>query len=312
MHEKEKKVFRPSQIDRYINCNIWKFLPYTEPNEYQKTIMANGTKEHTRLENENFHSHEQLCKDYFFSLKEKCEFLFKERHLVIDIDGEYLEGTPDVYAFDPKEKTLYVLDYKTGKRNVLAENNKQLLTYALLVRENHPDWNFENLILAVLNTQSDQVNIFRYPLSAQDYLDTLRSSIQKAIATNQNKKLFGYTGEWCQFCPSKRYCILQRNLSELKKYADMDTDDLILTSKKRRAEIYAREEEVKSGVYSQSLTPLLSQRFKRAWKDKKNLPEKFFTLKPMTVSEAEKKFSQEEVGFFTENNSYAVLNTSIK
>lgn len=310
MEDIEKKSFRPSSIERYIRCNLWKFLPRILPNEFQMKIMENGTKEHLRLEHENFHDSEIMCKEYFTKVKERCEYFFKEQHICVDIAGEFLEGTPDVYGFEPQTKTVYVLDYKTGRRTVLAENNVQLLAYAFLVSKNHPDWDVENLVLAILNTASDNVNISRYPYSAKKYLATLEEHIEKAVKKNRNQKAFGLKGDWCQFCPSKIYCPLQKGLQKLKDYVDLDTDHLILEARSRKSEIEEREKNVKNGEYSPTLSPFVEQREKRSWSNKKILPDKFFVRKPMSVGEAEKLFPQEEVEGLVSKNKYSILRST--
>ncbi len=298
-------AFRPSSINRYINCNIWRFLPKEEKTPQQKAYLAERTKDHERLEKETFTAEEGSCSAYFFIVKERCDYLFKEQHVSAEVADKVLRGTPDVYGYDSKRKTLYVLDYKTGRSYVKAENNEQLLSYALLVLDNHPDWDIEKVELAILNTQHDAVDV--YSFAGKLPTMTLKSSIEKAIEANSKGQTFGKPGKWCQFCPSKRYCIRQRNYKELKDYADMDTDNLIYESKVRQSETFTREKEVKSGAVSEMLTPLLAERSKRGWKKEHDLPEKFFMKKPMTVKDAEGKFSFEEILPYIEKTSYTIL-----
>ena len=300
------EAFRPSNIHRYINCNLWKFLPKEEKTTQQNDYLAERTKDHQRLEKEKFTYKEQSCADYFFRLKERADYLFKEQKLSMEISDNVLQGTPDVYAYNSKSKILYVLDYKTGRSYVTAENNSQLLAYAMLAIDNHPDWEVKKVELAILNTQYDSVN--QYTFTDTSPINDLKRRIEKTIQANEKGLSFGKSGKWCQFCPSKRYCILQRNFHALKNYADMDTDELILMTKKRSHEIDTREREVKAGEYSELLSPLVAERTRRQWKD--NLPEKFFALKPMTVSEAEKAFSIEEVTPYTTNKKFKTINQS--
>ena len=151
----EKKVFRPSSISRYINCNLWKHLPAEETTDEQTAWMKKGTEEHARLEKENFKENEKECEAYFKKIKERCIYFFKEQLIEMEIEGEFLEGTPDVYGYDEQSKTLHVIDYKTGRRYVVAENNDQLRAYAMLVLSRHEDWKIENIELAILNTQEN-------------------------------------------------------------------------------------------------------------------------------------------------------------
>ena len=299
------EAFRPSSINRYINCNLWRFLPKEQKTPQQKSYLAERTKDHERLEKEAFKEEEGSCSEYFFRVKDHCDYLFKEQHLSMEIGNKTLQGTPDVYGYDGKRKKLYVLDYKTGRRYVVAENNEQLLSYALLAINNHSDWEVETIELAILNTQHDAVD--RYTFMGNMPMMLLKSRIEKSIEANKQEKTFGKPGKWCDFCPAKRYCIRQRNYKALKNYADMDTDQLIYESKVRQSEVFTREKEVKMGAVSELLTPLLAERSKRGWKEEKTLPEKFLLKKPMTVKDAEGRFAFEEIAPYIEKTSYTIL-----
>ena len=305
-----KTAFRPSSISRYTNCNLWRHLPSVERTPEELICMQKGTDEHTRLEQELFTEKEAECQAYFEGVKERCVYLFKEQHLEMAISGEFLEGTPDVYGYDEASKTLHVIDYKTGRGYVVAENNDQLLAYALLVMNRHDDWKIERIEVAILNTQHNAVNSHVYTDTLS--IERLKARIDKAVKKNNLEESFGKPGSWCQFCPSKRYCIRQKRYQNLKNYADMDTDKLIYESKKRHGELSSREKEVRSGAISELLTPLLSERSKRGWQDDQEIPEKFFTQKLMTVKDAEEKFSSEEIAPYVKKTSYVILKAPVE
>lgn len=289
-------MFRPSSISRYTNCNLWRHLPFEEKTPGQLAYLQKGTDAHARLEKEQFTDKETECKAYFQSIKDRCIYFFKEQHLEMEISGEFLEGTPDVYGYDKNSKTLHILDYKTGRSYVVAENNDQLLAYAMLVIHRHDDWKIEQIQLAILNTQHDAVN--RHVYMGTLYVERLKAKIQDAIEKNALEESFGSPGSWCQFCPSKRYCIRQKNYQNLKDYADIDTDRLIFETRSRSREVNSREKEVKAGIYSHLLSPLLKERRITYWKD--DIPEQFYAPKRLTISEAKKQFSEEELTNFTE------------
>ena len=271
--------------------------------------MQKGTDEHTRLEKELFTDQETECQAYFEGIKARCVYFFKEQHIEMEIDGEILEGTPDVYGYDEASKTLHIIDYKTGRGYVVAENNDQLLAYAMLILHRHYDWKIEQIELAILNTQHDAVN--RHVYMGTFYVEKLKEKIEKALEKNNAEESFGKPGNWCQFCPSKRYCIRQKRYQNLKNYADMDTDRLIYESRKRYGEISSREKEVRSGAVSELLTPLLAERSKRGWQQDQEIPEKFFTQKLMTVKDAEEKFSPEEIAPYVKQSSYTILKAPV-
>lgn len=288
-----KPVFRPSSISRYTNCNLWRWLPQKDKTPEQLAYLQERTNDHSRLEEEKFLASEEQCKEYFLSVKNKCLYFFKEKTLEIEIDGEFLQGTPDVYGYDEESKTLHIIDYKTGRSYVTAENNDQLLAYALLAMETHDDWKIDTIKLAILNTQHDGVN--RHTYMGRTYIDKLKARIEKAIDLNRSEHSFGKPGSWCHFCPAKRYCLRKKGYRKLKDYADLDTDRLILEAKVRSAEMLSREKEVKSGVYSKLLTPLVEERSKTQWNQEQKLPDKFFIKKTMSVTDAKERFALEEI-----------------
>ena len=305
-----KKAFRPSSISRYTNCNLWRHLPKEERTPEEVEYLQKGTEEHRRLEQELFTEKEAECQAYFEGVKERCVYFFKEQHLEMAISGELLEGTPDVYGYDEVSKTLHVIDYKTGRSYVVAENNDQLLAYAMLIMNHHDDWPIDRIEIAILNTQHDAVN--RYVYMGTLYIERLKARIERALEKNSMEESFGKPGGWCHFCPSKRYCIRQKSYQNLKKYADLDTDQLIYESKKRQRELMSREKEVRSGALSRVLSPLLSERSKRRWQQDCEIPEKFFTQKLMTVKDAEEKFSSEEISPYVKKSSYVILKAPVE
>jgi len=240
----DKTAFRPSSISRYINCNLWRHLPTEEKTPEELAYLKKGTDEHKRLEQELFNDKEETCQAYFEKIKALCVYFFKEQHLEMAIDGEFLEGTPDVYGYDEASKTLHIIDYKTGHSYIVAENNAQLLAYALLIMNRHDDWEIERIEIAILNTQHDAVN--RHVYMGTLYVERLKARIEKALEKNTREESFGRPGSWCQFCPSKRYCIRQKNYQALKRYADMDTDQLIYEKEKRQKEMLLRLKELKT------------------------------------------------------------------
>lgn len=304
--KKNSSAFRPSSISRYIHCNLWRWLPQEGKTPHQLAYLQEGTNNHARLEQERFNENESNCQAYFERVKESCIYFFKEQTLEMEMGDEVLEGTPDVYGYDESCNTLHIIDYKTGRSYVRAENNEQLLAYAMLVMNRHDDWKIEKIELAILNTQHDGVNHHVYMGTL--YVESLKKRIEKALEKNFNEESFGKPGSWCTFCPSKRYCMRKKGYHILKDYGDLDTDQLILESKKRSREILSREREIKEGAHSQILGPFVFERTKRSWKEGIDLPEGFYSLKPMSISQAEKTFSKDMITDYTQEKKYRVLN----
>ena len=280
-----KSVFRPSSISRYTHCNLWRHLPSEKRTPEELAYLQKGTDEHKRLEQELFNDQETECQAYFEKIKELCIYFFKEQHLEMEIEGEVLEGTPDVYGYDEDTKTLHILDYKTGRSYVIAENNDQLLAYALLILNRHYDWKIDRIEIAILNTQHDSVN--RHVYMETLYVERLKARIEKALEKNFLEESFGKPGRWCQFCPSKRYCIRQKNYQALKKYADMDTDELIYEKEKRKKELTDRLKELRtqeglSDVFHYNLVE------KKRFKYRPEAPDDLVATKKLTPDEAKK------------------------
>ena len=280
-----KAVFRPSSISRYTNCNLWRHLPSEERTPEEVACMQKGTDEHKRLEQELFTDKEMECQSYFEGIKERCIYFFKEQHIEMEMDGEILEGTPDVYGYDEASKTLHIIDYKTGRSYVVAENNDQLLAYALLILNRHDDWKIEQIEIAILNTQHDAVN--RHVYMGTLYVERLQARIKKALKKNTLEESFGKPGSWCRFCPSKRYCIRQKRYQALKSYADMDTDRLIYEKEKRQKELTLRLKELKkqeglSDFFYYSLVE------KKRFKYRKDAPDDLVVSKKPSPAEAHK------------------------
>jgi RecB family exonuclease len=183
-----KTAFRPSSISRYTNCNLWRHLPSGVKSTEALAHLQKGTDAHKRLEKELFTDKEMECKAYFERIKDSCIYFFKEQHLEMEINGEFLEGTPDVYGYDESSKTLHVIDYKTGRSYVVAENNDQLLAYAMLIMNRHDDWKIESIELAILNTQHDAVN--RHVYMGTLYVERLKARIKRAVEKNTLERIF--------------------------------------------------------------------------------------------------------------------------
>ena len=297
-------AFRPSSINRFVKCNLWEFLPSEGKTEEQIAYLAERSKDHERLEKEEFRDSESQCRDYFLKVKSSCSPFLKEQRLSTEIEDEHLSGTPDVYGYDEKTKTLYILDYKTGRMLVKAEENQQLLAYALLILDNYPHFEPEKIELTILNTQHDQISSWS---CSKKEIDILKGLIGIAIRMHRKKEVSARKGDWCFFCPAKRYCPLQRDYKHLKDYADRDTDKLILSVKARNNELKAREKEVKEGVFSKLLTPLITKRRVRCWKKDAGLPEKFYIQKPMSIIEAQERFAMDELEAFIETRHTCIL-----
>ncbi len=303
---KVKKDFRPSNMERMLNCNLSLLLPKVERSKKQEAYLEERTQDHARLFKGEFKESEAKCKAFYDKVLMDCSSrVFREKTVTAQIRESLFQGTPDLFGYDEVLQTLYVVDYKTGFKTVSSFKNAQLLSYAALIVLSHTAWDIKNFVLAILNTQSDHLS-FYYPLpeTVKNHIEKIEKSFQ---FTYEQNTFFAIKGEWCQFCPSKEYCPLQRKITDIKAYLDQDTDELIYAKEKRQKEIAARIRELKTGqggskVFDYDLIT------KKRFKYRKDAPADLMLLKKMTPAEAkkaldqisfEKYFEEEEVTDFS-------------
>ena len=301
-----KKDFRPSNMERMLNCNLSLLLPKVEKSKEQEAYLEERNQDHKRLFEGEFKESEAKCKEFHDKVLEACSSLvFREKTVTAQIRESLFQGTPDLFAYDEVLQTLYIIDYKTGFKRVDAFNNMQLLSYAALIVLTHTAWDIKNFVLAILNTQSDHLS-FYYPL--KETVLTHISKIEKSFQfTYEQNTFFAIKGDWCRFCTSKEYCPLQRNIKEIKSYLDEDTDELIYAKEKRHKEVVARLRELKtskggSKVFDYDLIA------KKRFKYRKDAPDDLVAPKKLTPAEAhkvldkinfEKYFEEEETLVFS-------------
>lgn len=278
---------RPSNSEKILNCNLSLWLPKREKTADQKKYLAERSEDHERLASGLFRDSEEKCQRYQQFVVKRCvDNTFTEEKLSVYMGENLFEGTPDLFGFDKETNTLYVVDYKTGVRNVSAWGNSQLLSYAVLVLLSKKDWEIEHFKLSILNTQSDLCSHFE-PLKEKVLLHAAR--IKQSLKFIADGTAYAVTGDWCKFCSSRDYCPLQRETPAIKNYYDMDTDQLLFAKHKRQAELAKREKTLLeapglSKVFDYELAPA-AKRFKL----KPDAPKELLEVrKLMTPTEAKK------------------------
>ncbi len=239
----KKLELRPSNSERVLNCSLSLILPKEPRRSIQQKKLDEGSEAHKRLAKGEFFPEEGNCKKWYDHVLRCCgNNVFKEEPLKTRFDGHLFAGTPDLFGYCSGNKTLHVIDYKTGDYAVEAKENSQLLSYAVLILVLYPQWKIENYCLTILQTKKDLTSSF-YPSSETVLMHAAR--IERALnITYTQGNFYSIKGFWCRFCPSRRYCPLHRNVTALKNYYDMDTDHLLYAKHKRRAEILKREKEL--------------------------------------------------------------------
>lgn len=124
-------------------------------------------------------------------------------------------GTPDVFLFNERTKTLHIIDYKFGFKYVEEFENWQCLDYAIGVADSLGiSFSDEDVAVRITIVQprhygrSGPVRFWEFPIcKLTQYASTLRTS---AIAAMHDEPRC-FTGDQCFYCPGRHACeTLQR------------------------------------------------------------------------------------------------------
>lgn len=122
----------------------------------------------------------------------------------VQIIPDEMGGSIDMLALSEDGKTLMILDYKFGRQHVKAEENKQLMFYALASREDPKTkrlWDsVEKVVLIIVQPKSShQYDHWETtPKEIQRFSDTLFKALEKPDHTE--------AGRHCHFCPAAPIC----------------------------------------------------------------------------------------------------------
>lgn len=148
-------------------------------------------------------------------------------------------GTADLIIFDPRDGTLYVIDFKNGSSFVSAEKNKQLLFYALgaLTSLTRIRLEVETVITAIVqpNCVSRNVDAYRayeYPVSD---LDQFSKELFDAVQRTKKKNPEFKSGAHCTYCVAKQTNLcptlnkdvskaVSKDLAVLQSFAEKDIE----------------------------------------------------------------------------------------
>jgi len=136
------------------------------------------------------------------------------------ISGE-MGGSIDMLAISEDLKTMIVLDYKFGMKKVKAEENKQMLFYALAAREDSKTkgWfdKVENLVCVIVQPKcSHTADIWETDFGAiQRFSDTLFKALEKPDHAS--------SGGHCNYCPVAATCPTRKEEAESALRMDKKT-----------------------------------------------------------------------------------------
>lgn len=146
----------------------------------------------------------QVYLDYIRALCDGAEVEIEAKLDLSHIPGMEF-GTGDFCAYHPRNKTLDIVDFKYGKGvKVSAEDNPQLLTYALGVVRRYHNRGVKDVRLAIVQPRiADRPS--EWTLDALDLLDFESDLVAAARATMAPDAPLR-AGDWCKFCPAAPTC----------------------------------------------------------------------------------------------------------
>lgn len=165
--------------------------------EVRKSVMQYGS--------------EKLAEDYSFMEKfahvcletrrmlKNASWFAQELRIVLPKYGMW--GTADLVF--QVGKTLMVWDLKTGRQEVFAENNEQLLAYALGILEVNEWKDFDSVQLGIIGVRF-AMNVWETtPGAIKTFKDNV---LEPALKEAYDIGAIGKTGSHCMYCKAKLYC----------------------------------------------------------------------------------------------------------
>lgn len=126
----------------------------------------------------------------------------------------FMWGTPDFWHYDPATRTLYVLDYKYGRRFVDAYENWQLIAYAAGIITTTDARGAAQVVFGIIQPRNFHRDgpVREWRISAFDlrrYVDALRAAAYAAVNSDGSyvagAKCVVNTG--CKDCTGRRACV---------------------------------------------------------------------------------------------------------
>lgn len=118
-----------------------------------------------------------------------------------------LWGTAD-HALFQKGNLLFIHDYKFGRGVVEAEENEQLLTYAVGVMDTLAGWVFNKVVLCIVQPRAghEDGTVRYWEVTPQFVADWRDSWLKPAVAATREPGAKLCAGDWCRFCDAKPVC----------------------------------------------------------------------------------------------------------
>lgn len=147
-----------------------------------------------------------------------------------------LYGTCDACIPDTANRTIHVFDFKYGAgKPVYAENNTQLMYYALGVLEKYGDFNdgkcvnFDKAVLHIIQPRCEESGTTEWEISIAELMkwgrEVLLEAVREALSENPS---FNPSPSTCRWCSGKPMCkAYADSLSEAVNVSVYEANDIV-------------------------------------------------------------------------------------
>lgn len=236
--------FSASGAEKWLSCAASVALEEMSPPSQDSFFSKEGTEAHEVLEAlfkmhrlksfAHYISHARTTKDPMIMHAFKTVlWAYKtleahpEAELLIEARVHNEEIHPDMFgtvdvAIAEVFGTLHVYDFKYGQSVVYAEENKQMIQYALGLLEKY-DWNFTGVVLHIGQPRASGSGLKSWAVSIEK-MRTYRELWKKGVARVEAGKSKPFAGSWCHWCRARQVdpstgtavCPLKREAAEEK------------------------------------------------------------------------------------------------
>lgn len=229
--KKYKKFFRPSAASRWSKCTGSLELSSRLPDSYLDSLdneaASHGRKMHDLAKDILIRRTPRL--DVPDDIKEYVEYIESKREIessvLIEhrIESGIISGTPDAIIVTTESYsnvTLEIVDLKTGRIEVNAQNNIQLMIYMILAIE---EFNLspDRFLITIVQPH---YGISSYEVRRED-LRSLQNKIKEITCDIENNVITYSSGDWCTYCPATASCPLKsKEFEEYKEFKLTHTD----------------------------------------------------------------------------------------
>lgn len=218
--EKDHSVLGASTSDRWMNCYgsvaLSKGLPSiqseagkigTLAHHYAELILKNAGDADLSGCSQEMYEHIMVYVDYVNSLATedpRSQLSVESKINMIELHPEFF-GTSDAFIYHPEAKLLDVVDFKYGTEPVNAEENPQLLYYAIgsWFKCASPVETFRLHVVQPRSTRKSKISVWSE--SSYYLLEYAEELVQAAVKTETHKHEYKL-GSYCFFCPAQQIC----------------------------------------------------------------------------------------------------------